>query len=215
MVSITLGWLALACGDPRQDSGSTQPSRCLACLRERWSRRAGPIADYNNFLRHKITMNALRREVLALLEEWEELVVWLAYRHMVAYWLGLPPWRQHVYTHSEDPPFRSAIPRDWMHRLTQSLLARLRVVRASDDGFFALRCAAFRQVQRERREDYLIRLRALELRYGPLLGMAAVRSIRDECVGDEGLFDVEKEFDRDMDVEERHIAGDERFSFLV
>ncbi|KAH7129410.1 hypothetical protein B0J13DRAFT_679129 [Dactylonectria estremocensis] len=211
MVSMTLKWLALACRDPRQDSGSDLPS-CQACVRERRALNGGPTADYNEFLRRTIDMMRFKREVLALLDEWEELVDWLAYRHMVAYWLGLPPWRQHVYTHSEDPPFRTAIPRARMRRLTQNILTRVRRVRASDDGFFALRCAAFRQVQRERRQDYLIRLRALELRYAPKFGMAVVRVIRDECIGDDGLFDMEKEFDRDMDVEEKHLDGDERFN---
>lgn len=153
-----------------------------------------------------------RDAVLALMEEWTDLVEWLSYRHMVTYWLGLLPWRQHTYPREDfHPPFRGAVPQARVHRLMQTVLARVRLVRATDDGFYALQCAAFRQVQRERRGAYVTRLRELARRYEGVVGELRVQITREECVQKMGLFEVKREFDRELEVAPRHFEGDARF----
>ncbi|KAH7014974.1 hypothetical protein EDB80DRAFT_322376 [Ilyonectria destructans] len=207
MVTLTLGWLAAGRND--------RQTQCLACRQNGAACRGAFIANHDRFLLHSDALNStkeFRDAVLALMDEWTDLVEWLSYRHMVTYWLGLLRWRQHTYpSHDLHPPFRGAIPRARVHRLMQTVSARVRLVRATDDGFYALQCAAFRQVQRERRGAYVTRLRQLAGRYEDLVGELRVKITREECVQQMGFFEVKREFDRELEVAQRHFEGDARF----
>ncbi|KAF7545952.1 hypothetical protein G7Z17_g8780 [Cylindrodendrum hubeiense] len=207
-ISLALAWLTAERTDARQ-------AQCPTCVRNGTVCIEAFVSNNDRFFpdnEARAAINEFRDAVLDLMDEWVDLVDWLSYRHMFAYWLGLVHWRQRVYNRNVfDSPFRSAIPQAWPHRLLQTLSARVRLVRATDEDFYTLQCAAFRQVQRERRHVYVARLRGLEKRYGGVVGELYIQVVREECVGRMGFFEVTREFDPDMEILERHLDGDVRF----
>ncbi|KAK7409110.1 hypothetical protein QQX98_008718 [Neonectria punicea] len=148
-----------------------------------------------------------------IMNDWQDMIEWLSYRHMVGYWLGLVRWRQGTYTYKgniSSPALRGAAPKSRRHGLVQRLLVRMLAL-GEDEDFYRMQCAAFRQVQRERRPAYAARVRQLEARYRGVIGGRLVRLGRKHVCECKGGLEVKKWFDRELEIEERHYEGNEKF----
>ncbi|KAI5460345.1 hypothetical protein BGZ63DRAFT_444865 [Mariannaea sp. PMI_226] len=166
----------------------------------------------NTVLKKVITtaITDFQNDLADLLVEWTVLNNWLAYRHMVSYWLGLVEWRNSVYNDQPyKPVLEAASPSSRLHHAKQFLLSSVRLLRPTDEGYFKLTCSSFRQVQREHQKVFCKAVEELERKYMAVAGKKRLARVRRRLEDRTGkFFPVTKEFDPDMPVGERNLVGD-------